>query len=80
MRFSRSQPDIARGERGMACNATLPRSLFKTPELRASINIPDTGAPVLQIDTEAASEALKSAIGVDIDLRVVSGEEHGDEN
>jgi hypothetical protein len=71
MRMSRGAPSLARGERGMSCVAKLPASLFKTPELRAEITIPAEDAPsAFQIDVEAAGEALRQVVGVDIDLRV----------
>ena len=70
MRFTRTEPGLDRNERAMSMTAKLPRSLFKTPTLSGSINVPDqTGGPI-SIDVGAASEALRSALGVDIDLKV----------
>jgi hypothetical protein len=71
VRLSRAQPDIKRDERAMACIAKLPRSLFKTPELKATITIGDPSTTGFTIDAQAASDALKAAIGVDIDLRIM---------
>ena len=70
MRFARTQPSIGRGERAMACTATLPLSLFRVPELRATIAIDDPAGGAFKIDVEAASEALKAVVGCDIDLTV----------
>lgn len=72
MRLSRGQPgSLGRGERAMSCVANLPRSLFKTPELKAEITIPEGDAPAeFKIDVEAAGAALRQVVGVDIDLRV----------
>jgi hypothetical protein len=70
VRLSRAQPGIERGERAMSCIAKLPRALFKTPELRATITIGEPSSTGFQIDAQAASEALKAVIGVDIDLRI----------
>lgn len=72
MRMSRTEPGLARNERAMACNITLPKALWKTPSLKATIVIPDTGAPLeLTAKVDAAAEALRGALGVDIDLQVV---------
>lgn len=76
VRLTRGEPDLKQGERGMAMTAKLPHKLFNIPTLRGSITVPDPESTDFQIDTAAASEALKQAIGVDIDLRVVArGEE-----
>lgn len=71
VRLTRGEPSLARNERAMSLSATLPRSLWRTPALRASITMPEGAAPDrINIDIEAASEALKSVLGVDIDLTV----------
>jgi len=73
VRMSRGEPSISRGERAMSCTAKLPKSLFKTPELKASIAIGEQIPDTFQIDVAAASEALKQAVGVDVDLRISGG-------
>lgn len=76
MRFSRGEPNIGRDERAMACTTALPRSLFGTPQLKARIDITEGGGAAFTIDVEAAADALRGALGVDIDLRVTtSGEQ-----
>ncbi|OCP01324.1 MULTISPECIES: hypothetical protein [unclassified Ensifer] len=70
MRFSRSEPKTGRGERAMKCGATLPIALFRTPELRATIAISEGIPASYEINVEAAGEALRHALGVDIDLQV----------
>jgi hypothetical protein len=70
VRMSRGEPFLSRGERAMNLTAKLPRSLFATPQLRATINVVDGSPEVKQIDVGAAERALKHALGVDIDLRV----------
>jgi len=70
MRFTRGEPTANRGERKMKCSAVLPKSLFKTPELKATISVGDVGAHTFNIDVNAVSEALRATIGCDIDLRV----------
>lgn len=74
MRFTRTEPSIERKERKMSCSVTLPTSLFKTPELKATLVISDPGQPAFNIDIDAASQALKGALGVDIDFRVETPE------
>lgn len=71
MRFARTEPSCNRGEHKMAMTAALPRSLWRTPQLRGAITLADQGAPAIQIDIEAAQAALKSVTGLDIDLRVI---------
>jgi hypothetical protein len=70
MRFSRSEPTVSRGERSMSLTAKLPLSLFRTPELRAVIKVDGTTPASFNIDVGAAGEALRHALGVDIDLQV----------
>ncbi|OCP36767.1 hypothetical protein [Ensifer sp. LC163] len=74
MRFARAEPTTSRGERAMKCGATLPIALFRTPELRATIAISEGVPASYQIDVEAAGEALRHALGVDIDLQVKGGD------
>ena len=70
MRMTRREPDVSRNERGMKLTATLPVALFSAPTLRADITVEAPPAGVPPIDTTAANEALKGALGVDIDLRI----------
>jgi hypothetical protein len=74
LRMTRGEPDISRGERAMACTAELPLSLFSVPTLKATIGISEGVPSEFRIDVDAASDALRQAIGVDIDLRVVAPE------
>jgi len=68
--FSRGEPTLRRGERSMSCQAVLPLTLFKTPELKARIGVSDAAPGSFTIDVEAAGAALRQVIGCDIDLRV----------
>lgn len=70
VRMCRRQPSLNRAERGMSCTAKLPRSLFSTPSLRAVIDITDHAPSAVRIDLAAAGEALRQAIGCDVDLRI----------
>jgi hypothetical protein len=71
VRMTRRQPSLERHERGMALTLTVPRSVFKTPQFRASIKVEDSG-PGAAIDIVVAEAALKRALGIDIDLRPVT--------
>lgn len=78
IRLTRGQPDTGRSERGMACSATIPRNLFKTPELRAAITIDGDAVPSFTIDVKAAAEALRQVVGCDVDLRITPPKEATD--
>ena len=67
MRLSRGEPQCGRAERAMSVSATLPKALFATPRLSATIAV-SSDVSAATIDIAAASEALRSALGVDIDL------------
>lgn len=75
MRFSRGEPSIATGERSMSCQAKLPRSLFRTPTLTATIGVSGPAPTAFHIDVEAAGAALRQVVGCDIDLQVIRHEE-----
>lgn len=70
VRLTRNPPAVGRGERAMSIITRLPKSLFTTPTLSASITLSDEGVGQMTIDVEAANAALKQALGVDIDLRI----------
>lgn len=70
MRFSRGEPNISRGERKMSANATLPLSLFSTPQLKLSIGVDDPGNAAFNIDLQAVSDALRPVVWCDIDVRL----------
>jgi len=72
VRLTRTEPNIDRAERSIFMQASLPRSLWRTPSLRGSLTIADTGQPSPLIDVNAASDALQAVLGIDIDLRVVT--------
>lgn len=69
------EPDVACDERKMFVRALLPKSLWSSPSLRATITVTDDNhEPKFEIDLTAAGDALRSALGVDIDVRVVPPE------
>lgn len=72
MRLSRGEPTVGRDERAMSCSCKLPKTLFRTPTLSAQINVTEGGSAAFSIDVAAASDALKTALGVDIDLQVTT--------
>lgn len=74
VRVTAGAPALKRNERSINLKLNLPLALFETPSIVATINVADTGAQV-SIDAEAVSEAVRQAIGMDIDLQVV--DQHG---
>lgn len=66
------EPDVSRDERKMFVKAVLPKSLWSSPALRATINVTDDNhEPKFELDLTAAGDALRGALGVDIDMKVV---------
>lgn len=69
------EPDISRTERKMFVSAVLPKSLWSAPSLKATINVTeDDHEPKFEIDLQAAGDAMRKALGVDIDMRIVPPE------
>jgi hypothetical protein len=71
VRLTRTEGKLDRGEKSMGLMLKVPRSLWKTPQLRATVEIADPGVPQATIDVQAASAALREVTGLDIDVRVV---------
>lgn len=66
------EPAVGRDERKMYVHASLPKSLWSSPALRATITVTeDNHEPKFELDLQAAGDALRGALGVDIDMRVV---------
>lgn len=71
MRMTRTEPSLDRAERSMFLSVTLPKTLWQTPSLRGHITVPgDAAAPEFTLDVATVGEALRQALGVDIDLKV----------
>jgi hypothetical protein len=70
VRLTRGEPDLNANERGMQMIAKLPHALFNRPQLHGTISVEAPATEPINIDLTAAAEALKEAIGIDIDLRV----------
>ncbi len=69
-RMTRTRPGLGRSERAVELSVKLPMSLFRTPEMRVSLNVPDNAVEIPPIDIEAAANALRAVVGCDIDVRV----------
>lgn len=70
VRVTAGPPALKRNERAINLLMKLPAALFETPTIQATINVAAEQAHI-QIDTDAISEAVRGAIGMDVDLRVV---------
>lgn len=70
MRMTRSKPSTSHHERTMAMEAVLPLALFRTPELKGRIAVADPGTEPIEINLEAAADALRQTLGVDVELHV----------
>lgn len=70
MRFSRGQPSLNPGERAMSCRTQLPRSLFRVPQLTATIHVAEGEPSAFAIDVEAAGEALAAVVGCAVVMTV----------
>lgn len=75
VRMTRTPPSLAASERAMFLQANLPKALWHTPSLRATIDVkPDMNEPNIMLDLEAAADQMRSALGFDVELRVVPPE------
>jgi len=72
VRMTRTSPGLDRDERAVALEAKLPLALWATPSLSATLTVEADAAPAINLDI--ATDALRSALGVDVDLRVVQPE------
>lgn len=75
VRLTRGMPDTGRSERAMQLTVKVPHALFNMPTLRATIDIQAPEPNVPPIDLTAASDALRSALGCDVDVRIVEPSE-----
>lgn len=69
VRVTAGFPALARDERTMNLKVELPVALFEAPSLSASIKV-DHPAQAVTIDTTALAEAVRGAIGMDIDITI----------
>lgn len=66
-------PSLARTERAINLKMELPIALFEAPSLSASIKV-DSPAQAVTINAETVAEAVRQAIGMDVDIQVYRGE------
>lgn len=85
IRLTRTEPNLGRTERAMLLCAKLPRSLWKTTSLTGSITVTPSPEGAYEVNLSVVAEALKAALGIDIDLRLADPaaapieEDHSDE-
>jgi hypothetical protein len=66
------EPDVSRDERKLQMTVDLPKSLWSTPALKATVRVTeDNNEPSYVLDLQAAGDALRSALGVDVDIQIV---------
>lgn len=75
VRVTAGPPSLKRNERAINLKMKLPLALFQQAAIVATIDVADTTQPV-EIDVPAVAEAVRGAIGMDIDLQVV--DQHGE--
>ncbi len=69
VRVTAGAPKLDRLERAINLRMTLPLALFEAPTLAASIVV-DRPHQAVNIDVAAIAEAVRQAIGMDVDLAV----------
>lgn len=69
-------PTLARNERAINIKMELPIALFEAPSLSASIKV-DSPAQAVTINAETVAEAVRQAIGMDVDIQINRGDERG---
>lgn len=72
--FTAKKPTLQGNARAMFITVSVPDAVFRTPELKASISIPETTVSEFSIDVETASNALSKALGCDVQLDLKVGE------
>jgi hypothetical protein len=74
VRITAGPPALKRNERAINLRMKLPAALFETPTIQATINVA-ADQPRIELNAEAISEAVRGAIGMDVELQVV--DQHG---
>ena len=76
MSLTRNSPKLSPNERAVNLSLKVPKALFKTPALKASITIPDSVIPPeISAGTIAQLEnVLKSGMGMDFEITVGTNE------
>lgn len=66
------EPNVSRDERKLQMTVDLPKSLWSTPALKATVRVTeDNNEPNYVLDLQAAGDALRGALGVDVDIQIV---------
>mgnify|MGYP001481585266 CR=1 FL=1 len=73
LRINADYPNLARNERAINLKVTLPVALFELPTLTAQINV-EHPRQAVTVDASAIAEAVRGAIGMDVDVSVVKPE------
>lgn len=73
-KITKSEPQLARGERSARCTVMLPASLFKTPTIVLTVDVPESETPALGANVKAAVDAFKETIGLNVDLKFIDNE------
>ncbi len=68
-------PSLARNERAINLKMELPIALFEAPSLSATIKV-DSPTQAVTINAETVAEAVRQAIGMDVDIQVHRGDEN----
>jgi hypothetical protein len=66
--LTRGRPALSPKQRAVSLTLTVPRAIFKTPEIRVAIQVADPGEAA--IDIEAAAQTVAEAIAAGCDLKV----------
>lgn len=69
VRVTAKYPNLSRNERAINLKMKLPLALFEAPSLTASIEV-EAPQQVVNIEAGAIAEAVKSAIGMDVEITV----------
>lgn len=75
VRVTAGEPNLTRHERSMNLKMKLPLALFKQPTLAARIDV-ETPTQQIEIDMTAVAAAVRTVIGMDVDIRVHRGDEN----
>lgn len=70
VRLTRGQPGLDSNERAMHVTVTVPHSLFKVPQLGATINIAGRETPPFSLDLDAIESALSEAVGAKVEITI----------
>jgi hypothetical protein len=70
VKMSRGYPSMSGRQRALALTLKVPHSLFKVPQLSATIALGEKEVPNAHIDITAAEAALTEALGARVEITV----------